>query len=472
MSKLRIYPSKSNTIRSGKFFENLNSSKNVITDLVFGGSGSRNSISRFLIQFDISDLQSKFNDYSINQSSVQSFNLRLKNSTPSDKFLEPEYEFDVLNKQIASSFSLIAFKVPKQWDEGRGFDLFDQRFIVKTHGETILSGMSNWLSATTVTSWDEQGIFNNPTASTGFYVSQDFGTGNEDINMDITPIMNDWLSGGSQNYGLCIAYTRPFELISGSTQYLSSFYTNHTNSAFKPYLEVNYNQNIVDDRNNVTNNRISRLFLYLYSGNTQANYLSGGTVTIKNSANVEIYTGLTINQLSKGVYYVDVHMSGTTRGQKYKDIWKGISFSTIDQQDITQSFEIRDNYYSNSAKEPNEYAISTYGLDNNAILTNKDEIVRIFVVTRFAYSLKRPFIPYGIQYKLTMNLSDEIIPWEELNHIIIDGSMKSYFDLDTSFLLGSQNYEITFRIVELGTKRILPEKINFRILDNFDSIKN
>jgi len=36
--------------------------------------------------------------------------------------------------------------------------------------------------------------------------------GSEDINMDITDIVNNWLSGGSANYGLAISYSRPLNL--------------------------------------------------------------------------------------------------------------------------------------------------------------------------------------------------------------------------------------------------------------------
>ena len=42
---------------------------------------------------------------------------------------------------------------------------------------------------------------------------------------------------------------------------------------------------------------------------------------------------------------------------------------------------------------------------------------------------------------------------------------KSFLDLDTSWLLTNQNYQITFRINELGTRRIIAEKLSFKIVD-------
>ena len=102
------------------------------------------------------------------------------------------------------------------------------------------------------------------------------------MDMDVTDMVKDWLSGGSQNNGFAIAYAREYELISGNTRYLSRFFTEKTNTAFKPYIEVVYDSQIVrDDRLRVANDRVSRLFLNVYSGNTSANYFSAGTVSIK-----------------------------------------------------------------------------------------------------------------------------------------------------------------------------------------------
>ena len=314
-------------------------------------------------------------------------------------------------------------------------------------------------------SWTEPGVFNNPTASTTFYGTQHFELGSEDIDIDITNIVRDWLSGGTTNNGIGIAYARPYELTSASTRYISSFYTRKTNSCFKPYIEVNYDQVIRDDRNQVTNNRMSRLFLYLFSGNTPVNYYSASTVSIKNSAGSTVYSGLVPTHHSLGVYYVDVWMSGTTKGQKFKDVWNGISFNPpYDQQDITQNFEIKDNYYTNNATDVNDYVITTYGIDNNSIL-QPEELIRVYIDTRINYSLKRPFVEFGIEYKLTMNNNILLIDWTQTNSAVINGCFKSFFDVDTSWLQTNQTYQINFRIAELGTKRILTEKIHFKVVD-------
>mgnify|MGYP001566968423 FL=1 len=241
---------------------------NAVCDIWFGGGGTdtapekRNSISRFIVKFDLEELTNKLALKEINQNLISSFKLKMTNAIPGDRILESEYEFDRLNKAVSSSYDLIAFPINKDWDEGRGYDLFKENYWVKQHGNPQITGYSNWNSSTMVTNWDEPGIYTNPTASTAvtFYAAQHFDIGDENIDMDISDIVWDWLSGGTENNGIGVAYRRDYELLSTDTRYIASFFTEKTNSSFKPYIEVNYNQSFKDDRMQVTNNRVSRLF--------------------------------------------------------------------------------------------------------------------------------------------------------------------------------------------------------------------
>lgn len=472
MGVFRIYPSKSNTIASG-VYSKYNSGQNSVCDLWHGGGGTdtasekRNSISRFMMKFDLSELVDKFAEKEINQDLVSSYRLKMTNSIPSDKILEPEYEFDILDKRISASYDLIAFPINKDWDEGRGYDLFKENYLVKQKGNPLITGHSNWNSATLLTSWDEPGIYSNPTASTAVtqYSTQHFDIGNENIDMDITGIVNNWLSGGSQNFGIAVAYRRDYEVLSTDTRYIASFFTEKTNTSFKPYIEVNYNQSFQDDRLQVTNNRVSRLFLYTYSGNNAVNYFSAGTVDIQTLAGAPVITGIAPTQMENGVYYIDVWMSGATRGQQYKDVWKGITFAPgFDQQDITQIFTIKDNFYLNNVPQVNDYSISIYGIGNNSILSI-GETHKVFVDLRVNYSSRnQPSTAYDLKYRMVMNNQTEAIPWTSVNQAVINKCKQNYFVLETGWLLHNQTYKIEFRIDEFGTKRVMPDSIVFKVI--------
>jgi hypothetical protein len=472
MSVFRLYPSKSNTI-AGNSFQNLNSGQNAIADLWYGGGGTdtapdkRNSFSRFLVKFDLSELQKKFDNKEINENLVSSYKLKMKNSKPTDLVLEDEYEYDILYKKIATSFDLICFPINKYWEEGRGSELATEVYISRIKGSLLTKGVSNWNKATTENSWDEPGIFLNPTASTQFYSTQHFDLGSEDIDMDVTNIVRDWLSGGSENNGIAIAYSRYYEILSTDTRYICSFFTDKTNTAFKPCLDVIYNQTIQDDRKQVSNNRQSNLFLYTFSGHNFVNIgnLSAVTVDIKKGNSI-IYSGLTPNQLFTGSYYVNVLMSGATPGEIYTDEWKNISFSDYDLQNIEQTFQIQSNYYTSNKPSINEYALEVYGIEQGSIIS-QDDMIRIYCDLRVNFSTKKPTTSYSLKYKMIMNNQVEIIPWTEVNQAVMDNCQTNYFDIDASWLLQNQTYQIVFKISEMGTNRVMPEKIDFKVLKPF-----
>lgn len=474
MGILRIYPSKNNTIASG-VYQNYNAGQNAVTDLWYGGGGTdtapekRNSYSRFIVKFDLTDLQNKLSDMDINTSLVTGYRLKMKNAIPTAKMLEPEYEFDKLNKRISASFDLICFPINKDWDEGRGYDLTKEEYLVKQQGNPLFSGYSNWNNATSTIAWDQPGVYTDPTGATAvtFYATQHFDIGDEDIDMDITNIVNDWLSGGSSNYGLGVSYRRDFELLSTDTRYIASFFTRHTNTAFKPYIEVAYDQDFRDDRGDVTNNRQCKLFLYTFSGHNPVNYFSASTVSIQTLGGVDVFTGLTPTQVEKGVYYVNVWMSGATKGQQYKDVWYNVTFNPgYDQQNYTQFFTIQDNFYFTNSPKVNNYALSVYGLDNGSIIST-EEVIRVYADLRVSFSTNAPKNAYDLQYRLVMNNQEDVIPWTSMNQAIMNKCTNNYFVLDTSWLLHNQSYEIQFRISELGTIRTMPESIKFRVLRSF-----
>lgn len=470
MSVFRIYPEKSNTIASG-VYERLNSGQNAVTDLWYGGGGTdtamkkRQTTSRFIVKFNIDELVSKINNKEINKDLISSFRLKMKNSIPGDRMLEPEYEFDVLDNQVATSFDLIAFPINKDWDEGRGYDMYQENYLIRQAGAVMHSGYSNWNYATRVTTWDEPGVFEDPITAVTFHSSQHFDLGNEDIDMDITDIVNTWVSGGSQNNGIGIAFRRDYEMMSTDTRFVASFFTEKTNSFNKPYIEVVYNQSFQDDRLQVSNNRTSRLFLYTFNGNDAANYYSASTVDIQRMDGTSVITGLTPTHLELGVYYVDVLMSASTQGEQYKDVWRGVTFVPgVDVQDIAQTFSIKGNYYLAGAPQVNDYSVSIYGIGNNSILSI-GETHKVFVDLRVNYSSRNnPKTAYDLKYRMVMNNQDEVIPWTSVNQSVMNNCKTNYFVLETGWLLHNQTYKIEYRIDEFGTKRVLPQSTVFRVI--------
>ena len=84
------------------------------------------------------------------------------------------FDNDLLNDKLvtgvrrASSFKLILFKVQgTAWDEGVGYDYkITQSKFEPDYDSTFSKRPSNWFSASSVTSWTNQGVYDNLDANT------------------------------------------------------------------------------------------------------------------------------------------------------------------------------------------------------------------------------------------------------------------------------------------------------------------
>lgn len=469
MSIFRIYVDRHTGIANG-VYQSLSESNNQSVQLFAGGDGNGNNVfSRHLINLDLTELQQKISSTEINTAFTISYVLHFKNGGPSTEEMNSSI-FSNSTNAIATSYDLIFFQIDKEFDSSTfGYDFDKALYLTRQPGNFIFSGVANFLSASTTNSWTEPGVWLHPTAHT--YSTQHFQT-TEDICVDVSNIVNNILSTGGTSCNIGICFSETFENNTGKTRYFANFFSDKTNSFFKPYLDVNYNnQVIVDDRMQVTNNRMSRLFLYTFSGNVSTNYFSAGTVNITNSNNAIVISGITPTNFSKGVYYIDFLLSSSTKGQLFKDVWQNVTFAPgIDQTTFTQQFVVQNNYYTSNAKQINDYVTDIYGINNNETIQSGD-IKRVYVDTRINYSNSKPFVNPRVDYRLYCSLQ-EIIPWTQINLSVFNaGHTSNWFDLDTSWLLNAQTYNIQFRINELGTLRTLPDILNFRVVDEINKIK-
>jgi hypothetical protein len=134
-------------------------------------STSSAELSRVLTQFDIDTISSDRTAGTIPASGSVSFYLRLYNAETS--------------KTVPRNFTIVAQAVSRSWTEGDGLDLENY----KDKGE------SNWVSASSTTAWTTAGgdYHSSPT------FTQAFATGLEDIEIDISELVEQWIAGTKQN---------------------------------------------------------------------------------------------------------------------------------------------------------------------------------------------------------------------------------------------------------------------------------
>jgi hypothetical protein len=110
--------------------------------------------------------------------------------------------------------------------------------------------------------------------------------------------------------------------------------------------------------------------------------------------------------------------------------------------------------------------LDVYGIENSDTI-RQDENIRVFCDLRVNYSTNAPVTSYDLEYQILMNNEMEVCPWTSVNQAVFSGCRTNYFDLDASWLLHNQTYQIFFRIREMGTSRVFPNKLYFKVIKPF-----
>lgn len=230
MSIRRYVANKDNTITNA-YQENLTTratSANMgASDIleVFSIYGQANSssleASRILIDFPIADIIQDRNLKKIGESGSVEFILKLSNA--------------VHGQSTPSNFDLIISPVSSSWEEGYGLDM-------ETYTD---KGVSNWISASSTSPWINAGGDILATE-----LKQNFFHGTEDLNLDITNLVENWINGSIQANGLLIKLTGSQEN-SNESFYTKKFFGRGSEFFFKrPWIEARTKDFLKDDRNN------------------------------------------------------------------------------------------------------------------------------------------------------------------------------------------------------------------------------
>lgn len=355
MASIRLYPSQDTSINKLYPLANAAFSPILLIESTYDDELINKNITRSIVQFDLSAFANQWNSIS---SYVGSYTatLYMFDSHP----IDPQTDYD---------FTLVLQPLTAAWTEGRGLDLNFKRGNLNSN-----SGAANWYYKNRTTKWDNG-------ASGGMVVSRSLSTsiyfqyGNEDLLANITPMVDAWIRGSIVNAGILISLTSSLEDTSGS---LSAVYTNNkrfhsgdSHTFKRPYIEVCWNDRIVDDRNSFdlyTKQYITSSF------NTSNNFLdipSGsasfpGTISLRvNDGSTAPISSLTASRISGGIYQSNMVYYGLR--SSLTDVWTitsvvpNISFSgtinvntnplnSLEYSDsyIIISTNIKKKYYNNS----------------------------------------------------------------------------------------------------------------------------
>jgi|TARA_R110000744_G_scaffold3269_3_gene12655 hypothetical protein len=492
MSIFKSYFEKNNTIVAK---DSVNTARNPITELFYGkepitsckhtgisddtcggrtGYTTDNSgrFSRFIFDLNLGDVLSKVNSGCINLSggTGATHTLKMTNTSLFDKTLLNDKLID--GKRRASSFTLLLFRSSGlTWDEGVGYDYQEYGgTFAPEYDETYGIRPSNWYSATTLSPWTYQGVYNNTNNATFTVVnSQTFDQGNENISMDITNEINDRLSGGTPNTGITygIAYTGALENLTGLTEtYNVGFFTRHTQTFYEPYLETRYDDYIRDDREKFYHNKTNRLFLYTNTVGNPTNLDTLPQVTIYD-CDEAVFTSMTATNLTCGVYYVEFAVTGSTYGTPsiFTDVWSSLVINSKPLTNITNEFTLvdSDEYYQIGPEDqiPKDYGYSIDGIKMDERLV-AGETRKVFVSVRVPYTVNQSVTVDGIKYRIYVrqgNTEVETNPWEDVNRTY----KHNYFLLNTEDMIPNEYY-IDIKVTSNQKVNIYRDIIKFQVV--------
>ena len=464
----RTYIDKDNTIVYNTL---INTGKNPIAELYYGGKENQPDYTRHLIYFDVSDLQTKYSNGELGDLSNVTHTLRMTNSSFFDRDLQAQRALD--NKVRTSSFNLILFRIDEFWDEGCGYDYQQYEGIQPHDNITFVESASNWLYSSGATQWTEPGVYSgSPSAIT--ITIQHFDQGSENIEMDITDEVNTLITGGTgtTNYGYGIAFERDLEIIEVIPSRYVGFFTRHTQTYYEPFVETVYDSVIRDDRKNFYRGKLNRLYFYTNLGGEPVNLDSNPTVEVKDGSGVlfSSYTSNDVVRQTKGVYYIELFVPITESDCTiFTDTWSDIEIGGINRPDVTLQFEIKDDteYYRFGDDEslPIEYGMNLSGIRRDEKIKRGD-LRKVFVNVREPYTINQSSVIDGLQYRVWIregNTEVNVIDWMDVNRT----PHKNYFILDTSWMIPNEYY-IDIKLTSNLLVKTYTNTMKFNIVNQVD----
>jgi hypothetical protein len=416
--------------------------------------------SRILLQFPVNNILSDRNNSKIGLSGSTQFILKLSNAPHGDS--------------TPSDFDLIVSAVSSSWNEGLGLDM-------ESYTDT---GPANWLSASTTQAWNSEG---------GDYIGQEFvqhfDTGLEDLEIDITPLVENWLTGSISNNGIGIKLSSSLEN-STTSYYVKKFFARGSEFFFKrPWIEARTRDFLKDDRNNFTissslldsSDNLNTLVLYNRVKGKLKNIPSIGTgsgLSVSLYAGINAPTGVAqilhngATKVDAGFYKTGIYTASVgikTTSSYLFDVW--FSGSTVENSSstvfATGSIIYTKEHDASFENQAQEYIINITNL-KNSYKTNEQTRFNLFAREKEwspnLYHISSKYLENviieEIFYKI-IRIQDnfEVIPYGtgafEHTRMSFDDT-GNYFDLDMSLLEPGYSYGI---------------KLGYKFGDDFNEFK-
>ena len=474
MAVKRFYATKDNTITNAykqnlttrATASNMGASDILEAFSIYGqATTSSSELSRILIQFSTSSISSSRYSGDIPASGSVNFYLRMFNcphqhTTPSD-------------------FTLVVAPISGSWDEGVGLDMDEYKE----------KDSSNWRLRNANTIWSVKGgDFLTGSADLRHVQTQSFSTGLEDLSVEVTDQVEEWLNQNTGNYGFGVFMTSSLEEDTVS-YYTKKFFGRDSEFFFKrPIIEARWDDSKKDNRGNFVisssllppSDNLNNLYLY----NIHRGVYKDIPYADNNRLVVSLYrdsltdyspTSFTASKVETGIYSASVYLN-TTASIIY-DVWTTGSIHPRDGARATQ--------YHTGSITPEDHAATAYNPSDSYIInvtnlkksydSNEKARLRVYVRTKnwnpTIYSVASKEIQASMVDNLYYKISREA---DDLTVVDLGtGSVKysrtsydvsgNYFDLNMDLFESGYSYIIGFLAEENGNKKLVKNTFRFRV---------
>lgn len=293
--------------------------------------------------------------------------------------------------------------------------------------------------------------------------TQHFDFGSENLEIDITQYVFDELSKEyEENYGICLAFTPYYESIGDDFEQYVGFFNDNTNTFFHPYIEVFYDDYVLDDRESITIGKNNNLCLYAYDDGNPVNLDQIPTCIVNgNEADVR--------QVTKGIYCANFYCSEDEMepASIYVDEWKNISVNGKPHNDIELEFSTRPSCHKlmigDVSNVKNQLVPALYGINDNEQLKRFQERI-VIVDFREKFSTDKRKLTSNGEYRIYVydgNRQLDVIPYTKIEK----GFLNNYFKIYTEDFIPNKYY-IDIKINDGNEVRFFENVLSFEIVSD------
>ncbi len=448
-------------------------------------------LSRILIKFPTDKISTDRSAGTIPASGNVSFYLKLFNAPHS--------------KTVPRDYKLVIYPISQSWQEGEGLDLEGYRDLTKGNPG------SNWISASNSSPWTKVGG-DYLTDDTSVMYETTFNSGLEDLQIDISKIVEQWVDGTTDNYGLGVFLSASYEsYFSSSTGEDSGSVLNNTEGATKSYytkrffargsqyffkrpcIEARWDSSRRDERGEFyfssslapAGDNLNTLYLYNFirgrlvdipsvgTGKILVSLYSGSaTNSSPSGSKLELYDGntnITGGHVSTGIYSCSIGIASSSTETLY-DVWHsgGVEFSTGSINPLV--FNTRPStkepvYYINITNLANKYR-SNETARMNLYVRHKNWNPTIYTVASIEPETTNI---QSASYRVIRTLDNlEVVPYgtgSDFHTGLSYDISGNYFDFDMSLLEPGYEYMYKFSFYDsrMNTWKEQRQEFRFRV---------